>query len=207
MPDIDPYGAEGTGRIAIYTPYGRFPFLSNVGVAIRAAGVEPTSLVSAARTILRSIDPGIALHNIATLNQRLSQRIAMRVLTTWIILGFAAFATLLSGVGIHSVMSYVVGERTRELGLIIALGARDRDIAKFVMRKGILFSLLGILLGLSVAASASVVLSRFLFGIDALSPAIYTSVAGIALIVTAVACFFPAQRATRVDPLVALKAD
>jgi putative ABC transport system permease protein len=205
--NVHVYGVEETGRITIYTPYGRFPFLGEVGVAIRVDGVAPSSLIASARTVIRSIDPGVAIDNIATLEQRLDERIALRTLTTRIILAFASFATLLAAVGLYGVMRYVVGQRRQELGLRIALGAQGLDVAKLVLRRGVLLSLAGILLGVLLAVGVRHLLSSMLFGISAVNPSIYAFVAVLSLSVAIIACAVPAWRAARLDPLIALRAE
>lgn len=201
------YGAEEPGRITIYTPFGRFPFLGAVGVAVRAEGIDASALIAPIRAVVRSIDPRIAIDEIATLEQHLDQNVALRALTTQAILAFASFATLLAGIGLYGVLRYVVGQRTREMGLRIALGARGVDIARLVLRRGVLISFAGILLGVALALVAGRVISSLLFGINALDPSIYVLVAALSLVITIVACAVPAWRAASVGAHTALRAE
>ena len=117
---------------------------------------------------------------------------------------FATLAMLLAAAGLYAVMSHVVLQRTRELGLRIALGAQSLDVAKVVVRKVLMFSVAGILAGLLLALGASQVLASLLFGVSAVSPTIYATVALTSLAMTVLACVVPAVRAVRVDPVATL---
>ena len=205
--DVRVYGVEETGRITIYTPFGRFPFLGAVGVAIRADGIDTSALIAPARAVIRSIDPRIAIDDIATLDQRLDENVALRKLTTQAILAFAAVATLLAGVGLFGVMRYVVGQRTHEMGVRIALGARGMDIARLVLRRGVLISAVGILLGVVLALGASRLLSSLLFGVSPVEPSIYMLVMALSLTVAIIGCAVPAFRAASLEAHVALRAE
>jgi putative ABC transport system permease protein len=205
--NVHVYGVEETGRITIYTPFGRFPFLGAVGVAIRADGIDTSGFVATVRAVIRSIDPRIAIDDIATLEQRLDENVALRMLTTQAIFAFASVATLLAGIGIFGVMRYVVSQRVREMGLRIALGARGLDIARLVLRRGVLTSAVGIVVGLGLALGASRLISSQLFGISPVEPSVYLLVTALSLLVAIVACAVPAWRAASVDAHVALRAE
>jgi hypothetical protein len=205
--DVRVYGVEEAGRITIYTPFGRFPFLGAAGVAVRADGIDTSALVAPARAAIRSIDPRIAIDDIATLEQRLNETVVLRTLTAQAVFAFASFATLLAGVGLYGVMRYVVGQRVREMGLRIALGARGLDIARLVLRRGVFISAVGILVGVLLALGASRLMSGLLFGISSVDPSIYVVVAALSLAVAIVASAVPAWQAASVDAHVALRAE
>jgi ABC-type antimicrobial peptide transport system permease subunit len=198
---------EEAGRITIYTPFGRFPFLGAVGVAIRADGIDTSALVAPVRAAIRSIDPRIAIDDIATLDQFLNENVVLRTLTSQAVFAFASFATLLAGVGLYGVMRYVVGQRVREIGLRMALGARGRDIVRLVLRRGVPISVVGILAGIMLALGASRFVSSLLFGISPVEPSIYVLVAALSLVVAIIASAVPAWRAASVDAHVALRAE
>jgi putative ABC transport system permease protein len=174
---------------------------------MRSELLDPLALAASARALVRSIDPGIAVLNVATLEQSLAGHLAPRTLLTRTIVLFSALAALLAAVGVYSVMSYVVGQRTREFGIRIALGAGYRDIVRLVLDKGVRPSVAGVAVGLGIAAGTSRLFASQLFGVSPVSPTIYAAVASLALVAAVAACSVPAWRASRVDSLAALRAD
>jgi putative ABC transport system permease protein len=204
--NVHAYGSEDAGLITIYTPYGRFPFLG-VTVAIRAAGVDPASLVGPARSALREIEPALAMSGVATLDQRLGERLAPRRLTTQGITLFAVFSTLLVALGIYGTTSYTVAQRRRELGLRMALGAEPTDMLRLVMGGGLLLGAIGVSAGLFAAWGLSRLFSSLLFGIGHAHTVSYVLAAVLMLGTTVVACSVPAWRASRIDPAAVLRAE
>jgi putative ABC transport system permease protein len=201
------YGDARTGRVKIYTPYGRFPLLGRVTVAVRANGVDTASLVAPIRQAVRSVDPSIPMFDVATLGDRLAERMATRTLTTWIVSTFAGLAVLLAALGIHAVMSFVVAQRVRELGIRVALGAQPRDILRLVVGRGALLAGAGVALGLVLGGAVTRFFSAMLFGVTATNAPIYVGVSALFLAIAVTACFMPAWRAVKLDPTAALKTE
>jgi len=142
---------------------------------------------------------------VKTLEERLAASIAPRRFMTWLLGLFAAVALLMASIGIYGVMSYSVTERTHEIGVRRALGAQDRNVLALIVRRGMILTLIGAAIGLAASIALSRVLSNLLFGVSAIDPFTLTVVAVLLIAVALVACFQPARRATKVDPMVALR--
>jgi predicted permease len=205
--NVQTYGDASPGRLTIYTPYGRFPFLGDVGVAVRSSSIDPLTIANAIRGRVREMDAGIAILDMATLEQRLVERLAPKTLVTQIVVLFASLAALLAATGIYSVISYVFKRRKRDLAIRIALGSTSWQIAQLVVRKGLTFGIYGIVIGLALAALVSRALSSMLFGVSPLSLSVYASVAITSLVLAGVACLLPAWRASRGSPISSLQAE
>ncbi len=175
-----------------------------MSVIVRTRG-EPTSLAGSLREIVRSLDPNLAIVRIQTMDDLVSKEVARpRFLMT--LLGvFASIALVLGAVGVYGVMSHGVAQRTNEIGIRMALGARGGEVAMMVLRQGIGLCLLGILAGLTAAYGATRFLSSLLYQVSNTNPTVYAAVAVIMLLVGWTASYLPARRATKIDPLVALR--
>jgi putative ABC transport system permease protein len=139
------------------------------------------------------------------MEQLLADSVALRRFSMLLLGVFAGVAVALAGVGIYGVISYTVGQRTREIGIRIALGARPRDVLRLVLGRGLGLAGAGIALGLAGGLAVTRVISSLLFGVGARDPLTFASVAALLAAVALLACLAPARRATRVDPMVALR--
>ncbi|HUG12481.1 MAG TPA: ABC transporter permease [Opitutaceae bacterium] len=180
-------------------------FMQIVGRA--KPGLSAAAAIPALRRVVAEIDPNLALANPQTMDQLVEQSIGVQRLTMSLLLSFAVIAALLAAVGVYSVMAYAVTQRTGEIGVRMALGANARDILKLVLRSGATQVGLGLVLGLAGAFAASRLLQQALYEIKPFDPAIFAGVAAFFAIVAALACVIPARRATRVDPMEALRAE
>lgn len=189
----------------IYVPLAQRPS-RGISLVIRANG-EPTGLAPAFRETVWALDPDMALSGLATLEDVFSSSIAPQRFISWLLGAFAGLAVLLGAVGIYGVMGFMVSRRTREIGIRMALGARPADVLRSVMGRGLWLTIGGLALGLVGALAASRTLSGLLFDVSPTDP---LTLAGVAVLLGATAlfaCYWPARRATRVDPMVTLRSE
>jgi len=176
-------------------------------VAQAKPGLSAAAVIPVLRRVLAEIDPNIALANPQTLDQLVEQSIGVQRLTMSLLLCFAAIAALLAAVGVYSVMAYAVTQRTGEIGVRMALGASTGNILQLILRAGALQVGLGLLLGLLGAFAASRLLAQALYQVEPFDPVVFAAVAGFFAVIALVACLIPARRASRVDPMIALRAE
>jgi putative ABC transport system permease protein len=169
------------------------------------ANNDPTHLVATIRNEVHAQDSLLAIYNVRTLDQYLSASVAQPRFNTLLLGLFAAVALILTIVGLYGVMSYSVTQRTHELGLRMALGARPGDVLILVLKQGMGLTLLGVAIGLAGAFALTRLAESLLFGVTATDPITFIVVSAILTAVALVACFVPARRATKVDPMVALR--
>jgi ABC-type antimicrobial peptide transport system permease subunit len=167
--------------------------------------LDPLSLADAARGVLREMDPEISMYDIRTMEQRLGQSMWLRRAYSWLFGVFSAVALLLAVGGIYGVVSYTVGQRRREIGIRMALGAERRQIQGLVLRQGMRMAGLGMAIGLAAAWWASRWLESLLFGVSARDVVTYVAVTAGLAAVALLANLLPATRAARVDPTTALR--
>ncbi len=188
----------------IYIPYQQLPFLAGTSVVLRTAG-DASALAPAMRKLISGIDPTQPVYNVKTLEQALADSIAPRRFNLFLLGTFAAVALLLALVGIYGVLAYAVTERTREIGVRMALGAQRREVVSMVVREGMAMALAGMAAGLAGAWSLTHLMASLLYDVKATDPATFAAVS-VALAATAMlACWIPALKAARVDPVVALR--
>ena len=187
----------------VYYPHPglTYPFMTLV---IRTAG-DPAEMAPVVRREIAAIDPEQPVSDVRTMTQVMADTVARARFNTLLLGIFAGLATLLAAVGIFGVMNYSVQLRTREIGLRMALGAQPGRVLMLVLRQGLLLTLIGIGVGLAGSLALSRVMSGLLYGVGASDPATFTAIVVVLAVVSLIACYIPARRATRVDPLIALK--
>jgi predicted permease len=171
---------------------------------IRTRG-EPTQLAPVVRSEIRALDKTVLVNGIATLESQLDQRVAERRFQTWLLALFSALALLLAAVGIYGLIHQTVALRTREIGTRLALGAQPRDVLRLVIGEGMGLALCGVGIGLLAAFALTRVLAGLLFGVTATDPTTFIAAPLVLLLVALLACYLPARRAARVDPVFALR--
>ena len=186
-----------------YFPYAQQPW-GALDLVIRA-NASPMQLAPAVRSTLSALDPNQPLSNIRTMEQLIDERSSPKRLMSWMLGIFALMALLMAAVGTYAVMAYSVSQRTHEIGIRIALGAQTRDIIFLVVGRGLILTLIGTGLGLVGAFFLTKAMAQILYGVTASDPVTFIGVALLLAGVALVACYLPARRATKVDPMVALR--
>jgi predicted permease len=177
---------------------------SAVAVVLRTRG-DPAAIMGPVRHAVEEIDPREVVYSIQTMDEILSNSLAPRRLSMILFGVFAALALVLACVGIYGVISYLVGQRTHEIGVRIAVGAQRSDVLRMVLGDGARMAVLGVTIGVAAALALTRLMSRRLFGVSVADPLTFTAVAALLTFVALAACYIPARRAMRVDPIVALR--
>jgi putative ABC transport system permease protein len=191
----------------MYLPYRQADLILPVfqlSVVLRTAA-DPQLQTAALRSALAEIDPNQPLVKVRTMEENMAATVAQPRFRTWLIGIFAAVALVLAAVGVYGVMSYTVTQRTSEIGIRVTLGAQPEDVFKAIVGEGLRLALAGVAIGTVAALALTRLLQSFLFGISAYDPITFLGVAMLLTMVAATASFFPARRATLVDPMVALR--
>jgi putative ABC transport system permease protein len=175
-------------------------------LVIRTEG-DPAEMASLVRRELRAVDPNQPVSDVRTMDQVMAATVGRARFNTLLLGLFAGLATLLSAVGIFGVMNHSVTLRTREIGLRMALGAQPGEVLRLILKQGFLLTVIGIAIGLAGALALTRVLSSLLFGVGSTDPATFGAIVLLLAFVSLIACYLPARRATRVDPLTALRYD
>ena len=197
-------GLAAEPRVQLYVPYAQFGAVSRMDIAVRTSG-DPTRYVNAIRGAIRSVDSDEPMANVRTLDDLIAGSMGQRRLSMTLLGVFAGIALLLASVGIYGVMSYSVVQRTREMGLRMALGAKQWDVLALVLRQGMTLVLLGVAIGVVCALAITRVIASQLYSVRPTDPVTFVSVALLLAIIALVATLLPAWRATLVDPTVALR--
>jgi putative ABC transport system permease protein len=201
--DVKYNGLADAVQPAIYYPTAQSPTWGSL--VIKTDLADPLSLTAAVRSEVRKIDPDLPLTNIATMEDRLSNAVAQPRFRTTLIALFAVVALILACVGIYGVISYSVTLRTHEIGIRMALGAQTGDVLTMVIRQAIVLAIIGVALGLSASYALTSLMSKLLFGVQPTDPATFVLTAAILSITALLASYLPARRATKIDPLEALR--
>lgn len=201
--DVAQYSLDKKPPMQIYVPHSQFP--TSFDTIVVKTENDPTSLFAAIRREIQSVDKDQAVFDVKTLEELQSNSIALRRFFMLLLMVFAILTLTLAAVGIYGVMSYAVTQRTHEIGIRMALGARATDVLKLVVRSGITLALTGVVIGVIAALALTRLLESILFGVTPTDTLTFTIGALGLVVVAVVACFIPARRATKVDPLVALR--
>ena len=203
--DVKPRGLELESKPQIYLPYAQKPTNATfLTFTIRTLG-EPMSLAGAAEGEIRKLDKNLPVANIRSMEEIVSTSLAQRRLMMLLFAGFAVIAVALAAVGIYGVIAYSVAQRTHELGIRMALGAQLTDVLKLILKEGMVLALIGVAIGLGGALALTRLITGLLFGVTPTDAVTFGVVAGGLMVVALFACYIPARRATKVDPLVALR--
>jgi putative ABC transport system permease protein len=184
--------------VSVYQALGRV-----LSVALRTS-LPANTLESQIRETVRSVDPGLPVFNITSMDEVLDASLASRRFSANLVAGFAALALLLASIGIYGLLAYMVGQRSREIGLRMALGAGRGDVLKLILQKGVALAVVGIVAGVIAAALSASFMASLLYGVRPRDPGIFTLVPLLLLVVAIAASYIPAWRATKVDPIIAL---
>ena len=188
---------------AVYFPHPDLVY-SFMTLVIQTDG-DPASIAPAVQREIRSIDPNQPVSDVRTMNQVMSEWVSRSRFNTLLLGLFAGLATLLSAVGIFGVMNYSVALRTREIGLRLAVGAQPRQVLMLILKQGLMLTLVGVVFGLAAAFALTRLLSGLLFGVTAFDLTTFTTISLLLVVVSLLACYLPARRAMRIDPLQALR--
>jgi len=203
--DVRNRGLDTPPKPAYYVPQTQVPF-DSATMVIKTNG-EPHSLVSASTKQVAALDQDVPLYGVKSMEEYLSSSVAAPRFSTTLLSIFAAVALVLTIVGLYGVMSYSVAQRTNEIGIRLALGAQSRDVLLMIVRQGGMLILLGLAIGLAGAFALTRLIASLLFGVTAKDPITFGAVAVLLAIVALLACYIPALRATKVDPMDALRCE
>src|ERR1051325_6389036 len=198
-------GFESEVRSETFLPMAQEPPGRTTLVVRAAANADPAGLAASVRSAVQAIDPEQPVYDIKTMTQWVSEIIAQRRLNMILLGTFALVALLLAAVGIYGVMSYSVTQRTHEIGIRMALGAQSRDVLKMILGQGMALTLIGITIGLIAALALTRLMSSLLFNVSAFAPLAFSAVSVLLTLIALLACFIPARRAMKVDPMIALR--
>ena len=196
---------DSNPRIAFYLAHTQFPARA-MTVAFRGR-TSPEALLSASMNELRNLDPDLPMYYVRTMEQRVDESLARRRFSMLLLGVFASIALALATIGIYGVMAYLVNQGTRELGIRIALGASPRNILNLVVRQGMALAFAGVTLGLAASFLLAQLIRNLLFGVRAADPITFAGISFLLAVITLLACYIPAQRAARIDPLISVRCE
>jgi ABC-type antimicrobial peptide transport system permease subunit len=193
----------------MYEPLRQFPdqgvsqFATGVRVALRTTGAQPP--IDSIRSLVKNLNSQNLVYNPQTMNEALAGSLSSRRFAMLLLDSFAVLALLMASLGLYGVISYLVERRTQELGLRIALGAQSRNVLQLVLGDGLRMTVSGVAVGLVAAFGLTRLLTGMVYGVSTTDPATFAAMAVLLIVVALLACYIPARRATKVDPLTALR--
>jgi predicted permease len=196
---------DSNPRIAFYVAHTQFPTRA-MTVAFRSR-TNSAAMLSATKSELRNLDPDLPMYHVRTMEQQVNESLAQRRFSMTLLGVFAGVALALATIGIYGVMAYLVNQGTRELGIRIALGASQRNILTLVVRQGMVLAVSGVTIGLVAAFVLTRLMRSLLFGVEATDPLTFAGISLLLGTITLFACYVPAQRAARIDPLISLRCE
>jgi putative ABC transport system permease protein len=196
---------DSDSRIAIYMPQSQY--ISRAMNVVLRSNTDPIALASAVNHELHELDHDLPVFRVLTMEQRVAASLARRRFTTVLLGGFAGLALALATIGIYGVMSYLVSQGTREIGIRMALGATQRGVVQLVVRQGMVLALFGVLTGLVAAFAFTRIVSGLLFGVATTDPLTFAVIAVLLVAVALIASYIPARRAARIDPMISLRSE
>jgi putative ABC transport system permease protein len=202
--DVRHSGLEGKASSELYVPYMQRPRRAFEMTVVLRTGVEPASLVPVMRGEVRAINKNLPVE-FEPMERVFEKSVAGRRYNMLLLGTFAALALVLSVMGIYGVLSYTVSQNTREIGIRMALGAQSRDVLKMVVSQGMTLTMIGVSIGLLSSFALTRLMTSLLYGVTATDPLTYAVVSALLLAVALLACYIPARRATKVDPMIALR--
>jgi ABC-type antimicrobial peptide transport system permease subunit len=202
---IKQYTLDSDSRIAIYYPQTQF-VTSEMNVVVRASG-DPAALYSPARKQIQSVDRDLPIYHAVTMEQRVQESLARRRFSMLLLTLFAGIAVALAIIGIYGVVSYMVNQETREIGIRLALGATPRAILHLVIGRGMALAIPGVVIGPLGSLVFTRMMRGLLFGLSPTDPLTFAAIPLLLVSVAVLASYIPAQRATRVDPTVSLHSE
>jgi predicted permease len=191
-------------RRHFYVPTMQLPRLSDLVLHVKTAG-DPQPVTEGLRAEIKAMDPHLPLYNIKTLGIEIDESLVQERIVTWLSTAFGLLATLLTAIGLYGVLTFSVAQRTREIGIRMALGAQRRDVFRLIMVRGLMLLAIGMVIGLAASFASSRLLAALLFGVSPNNARSLIAVSLGLIAIALLACYIPARRATRVDPLEALR--
>jgi putative ABC transport system permease protein len=203
--DTKLYGLANPSRLEVYVPLRQNPTRSSKLIVRSAA--DPASLTSGIRGAVASLDKDQPVFDIETMDQYVRDSVSTRRITFLVLGCFSTLSLVLAGIGIYGVISYSVAQRTREIGIRVALGAQSRDVLQMVIKQGVKIALVGVLTGIAVSFCLTRLMTKLLFSVSSADPLTFAAVAAATLLTALLASYIPARRALRTDPVSTLRSE
>jgi putative ABC transport system permease protein len=206
--DVRQMGLDAPVKAEMYFPYAQVddqPWFAPRDLVVRSTVEDPMTLLPGVKEAIRALDPEQPIANVRTYDEILDEDVVQRRLGASLVAAFAGLALLLASLGVYGILSYFVAQHTSEIGVRMALGASRRDIFSLVLGKGMGLAIAGVGLGLLGALALTRLVSSLLYGVGAADPATFAAAAGLLATLALLACYLPARRAIKVDPMVAIR--